>query len=329
MTLIEERTKKEEQKFKNKSFSFKGIGSKKYLQDLKVCTKDKIENKKFISELTDEDQISIVSDVMFKTMLGNSNRKNYPCKLLSGLLENTYEELMENSEYYKNEFDKDKKEDKSQKGDLILKIGKDYINVEMNLRNEINRNIEYADRLYRSKIKIGSEYIYSKVLSVNLNNFYFEGHDKIIDIYHTQNDEGVLLDNKTSIQIYLPKLIKKWYTEGTKRMSELEKTILVMVLPNRKEAQELAEGDEILEKYVEEVKTVEKDDEFLKESYDHELSGKLAALKSGYDEGYYDGIKEVITNMLMEGMKVEEIHNCTNIPLDTINKIKKEVDKTT
>lgn len=108
---------------------------------------------------------------------------------------------MENSEYYKNEFDKDKKEDKSQKGDLILKIGKDYINVEMNLRNEINRNIEYADRLYRSKIKIGSEYIYSKVLSVNLNNFYFEGHDKIIDIYHTQNDEGdrVFMGNNEEI----------------------------------------------------------------------------------------------------------------------------------
>lgn len=86
-----------------------------------------------------------------------------------------------------------------------------------------------------------------------------------------------------------------------------------------------------MEKYVEEVKTVEKDDEFLKESYDHELSGKLAALESGYDtgydSGYDDGIKEIIINMLIKGMKVEEIHNCTNIPPDTINKIKKEIEK--
>lgn len=55
----------------------------------------------------------------------------------------------------------------------------------------LERNIEFANRLYGSKVEIGSEYIYPKTIQFNLNNFSIVGNDKIIDKYFLQNNEAI------------------------------------------------------------------------------------------------------------------------------------------
>ncbi len=75
------------------------------------------------------------------------------------------------------------------------------INIEVNNNSDctiMERNMEYAHRLYSEKVKEEDKYKYkyNQVIQFNLNNFSFIGNDKIVDIYSIQNDEGVILNDK-------------------------------------------------------------------------------------------------------------------------------------
>lgn len=67
-----------------------------YLEKLEICGTDKFENKP-LSALSEDDQMSIVSDAMLKTMLGSEKFKIYICKLLLDLLDCDIDYLMENT----------------------------------------------------------------------------------------------------------------------------------------------------------------------------------------------------------------------------------------
>ena len=67
--------------------------NKKCLLEYKVIRSNRIENKwRSICEVKEDEQISIISDAMFKTMLNNEKRLKFPCKLLSTILDISYEE---------------------------------------------------------------------------------------------------------------------------------------------------------------------------------------------------------------------------------------------
>ena len=92
------------------------------------------------------------------------------------------------------------------------------LNIEVNNNSSLEileRNIEYAYRLYSKKIKRGErEYDYTQVIQFNLNNFSFKENDKIIDIYGVKNDSDLTLSDKIIfVQIYVPNLRKKLYNE--------------------------------------------------------------------------------------------------------------------
>ena len=82
----------------------------KCLLDQEVSNKNKFELKKS-TELKEDDIIPIVSDVMFKTMLGNESKKKYVCYFLSLVLEKDYQEIYDNIIFLKNELDKNKYND--------------------------------------------------------------------------------------------------------------------------------------------------------------------------------------------------------------------------
>ena len=309
-----------------------GGREKIFLDNLTKTRKDRFYNEKKLAELTEHDQISIVSNAMFFTMLGSGERRIYICKLLADLFECDYRILYENSDYYKNEFDKDSIESKGERGDLIIKLGSDYICVEMNMKEESKRTMEYTDRVYRRSIKVGEEYIYPQVLAIDLNNFYYEELNRTVEKFWIQNDEGVAYANKAYIHVYLPLIYQKWYTKGIESLSVFEKTILTMLLTNRDEAKELAKGNEVMEEYVRDAKKVEKTDEFLGQAYDHELSmleaereegyseGRKAGQEEGYsvghEEGYTKREKEIVQNMISQNYSFEDIGKVLGISFE-------------
>ena len=266
-------------------------------------------------------KISILSDTMLKAMFQNENRIKYSAKFLSYFIDVEYEDILNNICLAKNELDKNNENDKGERCDYVALLSDTSLNIEVNNNSSLEvleRNMEYAHRLYSKKIRRGEEnYQYTQVIQFNLNNFAFKGNDKIVDIYTVTNDDNIGLSNKLIfVQIYVPNLRKKWYTKGIKSLSEEEKYILALVEMDLDKLNDLG-GENIMDEYVKEAEEVSFEGG-VGEAYDKEL-----ALR---DQGYREGIKErnieIAKNLLKNKVDISIIASSTGLTEEEINSLK-------
>lgn len=290
-------------------------------------------------------KISILSDTMLKAMFQNENRIKYSAKFLSYFIDVEYEDILNNICLAKNELDKNNENDKGERCDYVALLSDTSLNIEVNNNSSLEvleRNMEYAHRLYSKKIRRGKEnYQYTQVIQFNLNNFAFKGNDKIVDIYTVTNDDNIGLSNKLIfVQIYVPNLRKKWYTKGMKSLSEEEKYILALVEMDLDKLNDLG-GENIMDEYVKEAEEVSFEGG-VGEAYDKEWAlrdqgyrdglsqgkaeGKAEGREEGRAEGKTEGINErnleIAINMLKEGIDINTISKCTGLTIEKINTLR-------
>ena len=294
-------------------------------------------------------KISILSDTMLKAMFQNENRIKYSAKFLSYFIDVEYEDILNNICLAKNELDKNNENDKGERCDYVALLSDTSLNIEVNNNSSLEvleRNMEYAHRLYSKKIRRGEEnYQYTQVIQFNLNNFAFKGNDKIVDIYTVTNDDNIGLSNKLIfVQIYVPNLRKKWYTKGMKSLSEEEKYILALVEMDLDKLNDLG-GENIMDEYVKEAEEVSFEGG-VGEAYDKEWAlrdqgyrdglskgkaegfsqGKVEGREEGKAEGISEGKNErnieIARNMLSKAMEVELISEITGLSIEEINSLK-------
>ena len=290
-------------------------------------------------------KISILSDTMLKAMFQNENRIKYSAKFLSYFIDVEYEDILNNICLAKNELDKNNENDKGERCDYVALLSDTSLNIEVNNNSSLEvleRNMEYAHRLYSKKIRRGEEnYQYTQVIQFNLNNFAFKGNDKIVDIYTVTNDDNIGLSNKLIfVQIYVPNLRKKWYTKGMKSLSEEEKYILALVEMDLDKLNDLG-GENIMDEYVKEAEEVSFEGG-VGEAYDKEWAlrdqgyrdglsqGKAEGFSQGREEGRAEGKTEGINernleiaiNMLKEGIDINTISKCTGLTIEKINTLR-------
>ena len=290
-------------------------------------------------------KISILSDTMLKAMFQNENRIKYSAKFLSYFIDVEYEDILNNICLAKNELDKNNENDKGERCDYVALLSDTSLNIEVNNNSSLEvleRNMEYAHRLYSKKIRRGEEnYQYTQVIQFNLNNFAFKGNDKIVDIYTVTNDDNIGLSNKLIfVQIYVPNLRKKWYTKGMKSLSEEEKYILALVEMDLDKLNDLG-GENIMDEYVKEAEKVSFEGG-VGEAYDKEWAlrdqgyrdglsqGKAEGFSQGKAEGKAEGISEgknernieIAKNMLNEGIDINIITKCTGLTNEDINALR-------
>ena len=282
-------------------------------------------------------KISILSDTMLKAMFQNENRIKYSAKFLSYFIDVEYENILNNICLAKNELDKNNENDKGERCDYVALLSDTSLNIEVNNNSSLEvleRNMEYAHRLYSKKIKRGEEnYQYTQVIQFNLNNFAFKGNDKIVDIYTVTNDDNIGLSNKLIfVQIYVPNLRKKWYTKGMKSLSEEEKYILALVEMDLDKLNDLG-GENIMDEYVKEAEEVSFEGG-VGEAYDKEWAlrdqgyrdglsqGKAEGKAEGFSQGKIENKKEIAKNMLSKAMEVELISEITGLSIEEIKNLK-------
>ena len=300
------------------------------LYDMEESLKDRIP----LDSLKEGEKISILSDSMMKTMFQNEERIKYSVKLLSYFLDISYEELLKNTVLVKNELDKKNEPLKSRRADYVANINGSIINIEVNNNGSLEtleRNMEYAHRLYASKVKRknnNKKDNYQQIIQLNINNFSFIGNDNVVDIYFIQNDNLIKLSDKLIfIQIYIPNLLRKWYTIGTQNLKEVERYLLGLVLRDKKQSLEVGKGIKIMEEYVEDASLASLDDDLL-EAYDKEWAlkdlgkqigieeGKQIGIEEGKQIGLEEGKNEIATKMKEKGIDLDLIKDITGIDLN-------------
>lgn len=278
-------------------------------------------------------KISILSDTMLKAMFQNENRIKYSAKFLSYFIDVEYEDILNNICLAKNELDKNNENDKGERCDYVALLSDTSLNIEVNNNSSLEvleRNMEYAHRLYSKKIRRGEEnYQYTQVIQFNLNNFAFKGNDKIVDIYTVTNDDNIGLSNKLIfVQIYVPNLRKKWYTKGIKSLSEEEKYILALVEMDLDKLNDLG-GENIMDEYVKEAEEVSFEGG-VGEAYDKEWALRDQGYRDGLSQGKAEGFsqgkienkKEIAKKMLSKAMEVEFISEITGLSIEEIKNLK-------
>ena len=294
-------------------------------------------------------KISILSDTMLKAMFQNENRIKYSAKFLSYFIDVEYENILNNICLAKNELDKNNENDKGERCDYVALLSDTSLNIEVNNNSSLEvleRNMEYAHRLYSKKIRRGEEnYQYTQVIQFNLNNFAFKGNDKIVDIYTVTNDDNIGLSNKLIfVQIYVPNLRKKWYTKGMKSLSEKEKYILALVEMDLDKLNDLG-GENIMDEYVKEAEEVSFE-EGVGEAYDKEWAlrdqgyrdglsqgkaegkaegfsqGKAEGKIEGFSQGKVESKKEIAKNLLKNKVDISIIVSSTGLSEEEINSLK-------
>ena len=282
-------------------------------------------------------KISILSDTMLKAMFQNENRIKYSAKFLSYFIDVEYEDILNNICLAKNELDKNNENDKGERCDYVALLSDTSLNIEVNNNSSLEvleRNMEYAHRLYSKKIKRGEEnYQYTQVIQFNLNNFAFKGNDKIVDIYTVTNDDNIGLSNKLIfVQIYVPNLRKKWYTKGIKSLSEEEKYILALVEMDLDKLNDLG-GENIMDEYVKEAEEVSFEGG-VGEAYDKEWAlrdqgyrdglsqGKAEGISEGISQGKIESKKEIAKNLLKNKIDISIISSSTGLTEEEINSLK-------
>ena len=278
-------------------------------------------------------KISILSDTMLKAMFQNENRIKYSAKFLSYFIDVEYEDILNNICLAKNELDKNNENDKGERCDYVALLSDTSLNIEVNNNSSLEvleRNMEYAHRLYSKKIRRGEEnYQYTQVIQFNLNNFAFKGNDKIVDIYTVTNDDNIGLSNKLIfVQIYVPNLRKKWYTKGIKSLSEEEKYILALVEMDLDKLNDLG-GENIMDEYVKEAEEVSFEGG-VGEAYDKEWAlrdqGYRDGLSQGKAEGRTEGKSErnieIAKNLLKNKVDISIIVSSTGLSEEEINSLK-------
>jgi len=231
--------------------------------------------------------------------------------------------------FIKNNIDKNNVHESNKTVDLVCQIEDRIYNIEMNnngTHTSIERNIDYANQLYSSKMTTGHHYDYQYVLQININNFSFVGVDKAIDDYMLRDEDGNILTDKIRIiTIYLPKIKEKYYNKD--RLTELEKLLLVFNEKDSKDLDEIIEGDKIMQEYRKDSLEASEDEKIIG-LYDKELHLEMlhnSELKEAREKGLEQGRREekieAAKLMLAKEIDLKTISECTNLSIEEIEKL--------
>ena len=287
-------------------------------------------------------KIPIISDTMFKTMINNTNRKQYASLLISIVLKKDYKEIYDNIEFIKDTLDKEREIEKGREVDFICKLEDEYVGIEMNnnfSKSSLERNISYCMDIYKSNLRRGESYSFNHVVQININNFFFKGNDQGTEEYSLKNNKGELLTDKIKIfNIYLPLIRKKYY--NGEELSDLEKLMLVFNEEDNEKLSKVYEGESIMEEYVKDAKRASMEDDIVglydKELHEEKLriteleearekgiaTGMKQGMAAGIAKGKKESILETAKNMLKDNLDIEMISKYTGLSEEEINNLK-------
>ena len=265
-------------------------------------------------------KIPIISDSMFHTLFQREECIQFPCKLLSYIVDLSYEELLSCLTFSKTETGKEARGDYEYRSDLVVNIKGTKVIVEMNNNDNPHireRNISYIMRTREDREEKDE---YHQTILVNLNNYCYEKDDKVRrDIALFDQDGNLYTNTLVIVDIYLPNIKKKCYTKGIKALSEMERFLLIGIEQDIKSADQYIGEDIVMEEFMKESERRSYDDS-LRESYNKEEALKEQAFREGREEIQV----EVLKRMLMEKASIDLIEKYTNMTKEKIKKLARE-----
>lgn len=225
---------------------------------------------------------------------------------------------------------------KSKRVDALILATNKKIEIEINASiNEYVyiRNTAYICNIYSTNALVGDSYNQNiDIIQINLT-WGLDYEESKREFRISDKNGNVYIKNLLIIEINMEYYKKIWYSKDEKKIKENE--LLVMLDLNEGELKKMPKSDKISEKYVESV-TILNNDPFFQEYMSQEEDQRKmqnSLIREAEDTGYEKGIKfgeekgkiKMVENMLNEKIDINTISKISNLSIEKINKIKKNL----
>lgn len=217
--------------------------------------------------------------------------------------------------------------------DVLVKLKGKIVNIEMNsgYYNELHiRNSSYLFSKYSEEIKVGEEYyIMSDFIQINFtkglsDEYPMVGTYTLTDIKTKIN----FIDNLKIYEFNIDKIFDECYNKNNKEFN-----FVAMLNSDENELEKICKGDIMMEEIENEIRRLNKDEEFTEFLSREEDVRKLTntLLHHAKDDGIKEVQIEAAEKLLSEGMNINKVFDILNVEnektKDEIKKLSKKIEK--
>ena len=276
--------------------------------------------------------LELTSDTVFKAFMMSEKTNKYKARLIH-LITNIPEDELLHATYTSEELPVNNKKDKIYKTDIIVRVNKHIVNIEMNkdyYEGLIIKNGTYTNKLGSEKYEKGQNYLETEqIIQINIDNFHkYKGNKLIYEFMMREKETGEIETNLLkSYHIDLSYLDNIRYNES----NELER-ICLLFKENNKEIQTSLRRDNIMDEAYEELERLSSDEKIIG-LYDAEKveqkilntrleSARLEGIKQGKSEGEKNKSIEIAKNLLKQNISIDIIEKATGLIKEQIEELK-------
>ena len=275
-------------------------------------------------ELRKKEVIPGTFDAVFKAVL--TEEKEVLAEIIELVIGIPKEEVMKNGVIINSEYVRENIIETDKKSDLLISIGDNVINLEMDRR------------YYSGSNKKNNKYIHKIVNHYNPKNTvqicftsYKEGEElkgekKSIRKYMFQDSDGNVEDyGPEKYKIDLEYIENKYYNND--ELTRREKIFLMFKESNREKLKEISKGDKIMDKIYKRLDKLSEDEalSLLYDEKEREEEKKQAEIEYAEEHGLNKGIKQTAKNMLERNMNIDVVAEITGLSLEEVIKLKEDI----
>ena len=275
-------------------------------------------------ELRKKEVIPGTFDAVFKAVL--TEEKEVLAEIIEIVIGIPKEEVIKNGVIINSEYVRENIIETDKKSDLLISIGDNVINLEMDRR------------YYSGSNKKNNKYIHKIVNHYNPKNTvqicftsYKEGEElkgekKSIRKYMFQDSDGNVEDyGLEKYKIDLEYIENKYYNND--ELTRREKIFLMFKESNREKLKEISKGDKIMDKIYKRLDKLSEDEalSLLYDEKEREEEKKQAEIEYAEEHGLNKGIKQTAKNMLERNMNIDVVAEITGLSLEEVIKLKEDI----
>ena len=275
-------------------------------------------------ELRKKEVIPGTFDAVFKAVL--TEEKEVLAEIIELVIGIPKEEVIKNGVIINSEYVRENISETDKKSDLLISIGDNVINLEMDRR------------YYSGSNKKNNKYIHKIVNHYNPKNTvqicftsYNEGEElkgekKSIRKYMFQDSDGNVEDyGLEKYKIDLEYIENKYYNND--ELTRREKIFLMFKESNREKLKEISKGDKIMDKIYKRLDKLSEDKalSLLYDEKEREEEKKQAEIEYAEEHGLNKGIKQTAKNMLERNMNIDVVAEITGLSLEEVIKLKEDI----
>ena len=275
-------------------------------------------------ELRKKEVIPGTFDAVFKAVL--TEEKEVLAEIIELVIGIPKEEVIKNGVIINSEYVRENIIETDKKSDLLISIGDNVINLEMDRRYYSGSNKKNNKYIH----KIVNHYNPKNTVQICFTSYKkgeeLKGEKKSIRKYMFQDSDGNVEDyGLEKYKIDLEYIENKYYNND--ELTRREKIFLMFKESNREILKEISKGDKIMDKIYKRLDKLSEDEalSLLYDEKEREEEKKQAEIEYAEEHGLNKGIKQTAKNMLERNMNIDVVAEITGLSLEEVIKLKEDI----